>query len=140
MAGYLIIEERMMQPAKPAGLSPHPNRLGMLDYLRELRQEVFPFPRGHKLCVVGLEEVLKAAGAPPDRVAGFIHSTLVARANELERMGGFVQIVFKSKLHHADDFWFEIGTRPISLRTIFGHVQTRNDNGIEYHVASFNLT
>jgi hypothetical protein len=140
MAGYLLIEERMLKPAKPTGVEPNPACLGLLDYLRELRQEVFPFPPGYKMCVVGLEDVLKAAGDPPDDVAGFVHATMVARANELERMGGLVQVVFKSKLHHADDFWFEIGTRRISLRSIFGHVQPDSDRGNDYYLASFNLT
>ena len=116
MAGYLLVEERMMQPAKAGGVPPHPVRYGLLDYLRELRQEVFPFPAGHRIRVVGLEDVLRAAGDPPREVASFIHATMVAKAIELERMGGFVQVVFKSRLHHADDFWFEVGTRRISLR------------------------
>jgi len=140
MAGYLLIEERMLKPAKAGGVEPHPNRFGLLDYLRELRQEVFPFPPGHRIQVVGIEDALRAAGDAPDEVASFIHGVLAAKANELERMGGFVQVVFKSKLHHAHDFWFEVGTRRISLRSIFGHLQAQNDGGNEFFLASFNLT
>ena len=140
MAGYMLVEERMMQPSKAGGVPPHPVRYGLLDYLRELRQEVFPFPRGHRMQVVGLDDVLRAAGDPPREVAGFIHATMVEKASELERMGGFVQVVFKSKLHHADDFWFEFGTRRISLRPIFGRVQPVHQHGSEFFLASFNLS
>ena len=38
--------------------------MGFLDYLRELRQDEFPFPRGHRIVVEGLEDVLLAAGDP----------------------------------------------------------------------------
>ena len=140
MAGYLIIEERMMQPSKTGGVSPHPVCFGLLDYLRELRQEVFPFPAGHRIRVVGLEDVLRAAGDPPREVAGFIHATMVGRASELESMGGFVQVVFKSRLHHADDFWFEVGIRRVSLRPIFGRIQRVHQHGNEFFLASFNLS
>ena len=140
MAGYLIVEERMMQPPKAGGVAPHPHRLGLLDYLRELRQEVFPFPPGHRIRVVGLEDVLRAAGDPPREAAGFIHATMADRANELERMGGFVQVVFQSRLRHADDFWFEVGDRRVSLRPIFGHVRPVHEHGGEYFLASFNLS
>ena len=140
MAGYLLIEERMMQPWKREGIEPHPNCYGLLDYLRELRQEVFPFPFGYRIRVVGLDDVLRMADDPPREVAGFIHATVTAKANELERMGGFVQVVFKSRLHHADDFWFEVGDRRISLRPIFGRVQPRQEQGNEFFLASFNLS
>lgn len=140
MAGYLIVEERMMQPSKAGGVPPHPHCLGLLDYLRELRQEVFPFPPGHRIRVVGLEDVLRAAGDPPREAASFIHATMVARASELERMGGFVQVVFKSRLHHAADFWFEVGDRRVSLRPIFGHIRPDHRHGSEFFLASFNLS
>ena len=140
MAGYLLVEERMMQPSKAGGVAPHPVRYGLLDYLRELRQEVFPFPAGHRIRVVGLEDVLRAAGDPPREVASFIHATMVAKAIELERMGGFVQIFFKSRLHHADDFWFEVGTRRISLRPIFCRIQHIRQHDNDFFLASFNLS
>ncbi len=62
MPGYHLIEERMLKPNNPDGIEPHPNRKGFLDYLRELRQDDFPFQRGYKIAVVGLEDVLLAAG------------------------------------------------------------------------------
>ena len=61
MPNYYLIEERMMKPFNPEGIEPNPNRKGFLDYLRELRQDSFSFPRGYKIAVEGLEDVLLAA-------------------------------------------------------------------------------
>ena len=58
MAGYMLIEKKMLQPHKADGIVPNASELGFIDYLRELRQEVFPFQRGSKLRLVGFENVL----------------------------------------------------------------------------------
>ena len=138
MAGYMLVEERMMQPWKADGVPRQPHRFGALDYLRELRQEMFQLP-GHGIRVVGLEDVLRAGKDPPRDVANFIHATMVAKANELESRGGFVQVVFKFKLRYAADLWFEAGLQRISLGPVFGQVRPVHERGNEYYIASFNL-
>lgn len=143
MPGYHLIEERMLQPYNPDGIVPHPDRLGFLDYMRELRQEQFPFPKGHKLMVVGLEDVLLAAGTRLDEVEAFIHDTLARRANELDSiMGTNVQVIFRSKVQRSNDFWIEAGlNRHLSLRKIFGSPPRQSGpNGTEFFVVGFNLT
>lgn len=143
MPGYHLIEERMLQPYNPDGIVPHPDRLGFLDYMRELRQEQFPFPKGHKLMVIGLEEVLLAAGDHLDEVEGFIHDTIALRANELEAiMSANVQVVFRSKLQRSDDFWIEAGLKKhLSLRRIFGSPSRQSGpSGTEFYFVGFNLT
>ena len=114
-----------------------------LDYLRELRQDSFPFPRGHKILVEGLEDVLLAAGNSLSEVEGRIHSVLTSRANELESiMGTNVQMVFKDKLQKSDDFWLEAGMQKhLSLRRIFGTPRRyRSASGTEFFIVGFNLT
>ena len=143
MAGYHLIEERMMKPFNPDGIEPNPNRKGFLDYLRELRQDPFPFPRGYKIVVDGLEDVLLAAGNSLPEVEERIHNILTSRANELESiMGTNVQVIFKDKLQKSDDFWLEAGVnRHLSLRRIFGTPRRyRNPTGTEFFIAGFNLT
>ena len=143
MAGYYLIEERMMKPFNADGIEPHPNRTGFLDYLRELRQDSFPFPRGYKIAVEGLEDVLLAAGDSLSEVEDRIHGILTSRANELEStMGTNVQVIFKDKLQKFDDFWVEAGVnRRLSLRRIFGSPRRhRGPNGTEFFIAGFNLT
>ena len=142
MAGYLLLEEKQMQPFKPKGFPPNPVRMGFLDYMRELRQETFPFPEGHKLLLVGLEEVLMAAGDNIEEVEGVIHYTLAKNANEMEKRRIKVQIVFRRSLISADDFWFDRGGgKRISLRRIFDSPPLKSDMaGNEYYLVGFNLT
>lgn len=141
MAGYLLIENKFLKNEKENGIEPNLLRMGFLDYLRELREEPFHFPRGHKILIEGVEDVLIAAGENRDAVASYIHDLLVSRANELERMGGYVQIVFKRKLIRADDFWFEHGMERISLTHLFGpHVKEDERWGNRYFTVGFNLT
>ena len=143
MAGYYLIEERMMKPFNPDGIEPNPNRKGFLDYLRELRQDPFPFPPGYKIVLDGLEDVLMAAGSNLPEVETRIHNILTSRANELNSiMGTNVQIVFREKLQRSDDFWIEAGVQKhLSLRRIFGTPsRQRGPNGTEFFLVGFNLT
>lgn len=142
MAGYILLEEKQMQPFKPKGFPPHLVRMGFLDYIRELRQETFPFPEGHKLLLVGLEEVLIIAGDHLSQVERYIHDTLARRANELYSNRIAVQVVFRRPLKSADDFWFERGGgKRISLRRIFDSPRLQSDRvGNEYYFVGFNLT
>jgi hypothetical protein len=139
MAGYMLIERKMLKPHKADGIQPHAQELGFLDYLRELRQDVFPFPRGAKLQVVGFEETLLAA-QDREEIAAEIHKLLATRANELERMGGFVQIVFAWDLHYGDELWFDRGREHIGLRSVFGNVRREQEGSNEYYLTGFNLT
>ena len=142
MSGYFLIEEKQMQPFKPKGFPPNPVQMGFLDYMRELRQETFPFPEGRKMLVVGLEEVLIAAGDQLQVVEGFIHGTLASKANELNSFRVGVQIVFRRTLRSAQDFWFELGGgRRISLRRIFDSPPLKSDfAGNEFYFVGYNLT
>jgi hypothetical protein len=52
MAGYLLIEEKYLRPAKQDGFPPNPDPMGILDFLREFRQETFPFNDGKRLRII----------------------------------------------------------------------------------------
>ncbi len=139
MAGYMLIEKKMLQPHKADGITPNARELGFIDYLRELRQEVFPFQRGSKLRLVGFENVLLDA-QDRQQIAADVHGLLAARANELEQMGGFVQVVFEWQLFYGDELWFERGRERIPLRGVFGRVR-REQTGLNvYFLTGFNLT
>ena len=134
----------MLQPHSPRGFPPNPLRMGFLDYLRELRQEVFPFDRSQKLRLVGLEEVLLAAGTGDNllTVCLDIRTILASRANELNSSMGWIQVVFRRPLKRAEDFWFDPGGgRRVSLRPIFGSpVRANGASGNECYQVGFNLT
>jgi len=142
MPGYHLVEERMLQPFHPDGLEPHPTRMGFLDYMRELRQDHFPFPAGYNLLVVGLEDVLLASAPHLQEVSSFIHATLVRRANELNSLAIHVQLLFTYPLHLADDFWIAPGVPSrLSLRQIFGRPRRVPLQGsAEFFFVGFNLT
>lgn len=140
MAGYMLIERKMLRPHKADGVPPHEQEIGFIDYLRELRQEVFPFSRGSNLRVVGLEETLLAA-QDRDELSADIHRLLAARANDLERMSGFVQVVFEWPLGYGNDLWFTRGAAErIPLRPLFGSVRPHHEGTNLYYLAGFNLT
>ncbi|MSR16139.1 MAG: hypothetical protein EXR86_16660 [Gammaproteobacteria bacterium] len=139
MAGYLLLEKRMLQPHKVDGIAPNMQEVGFIDYLRELRQDVFPFARGSKLRLIGLESVLLDA---KDRgeIGAEIHKLLAGRANELDRMGGFVQVVFEWKLFYGNELWFERGNERIPLRGVFGTAKRAQEGSNIYYLTGFNLT
>ena len=140
MAGYMLIENTRLRPHKADGIVPNEHEIGFLDYLRELNQEVFPFKRGSRLKVIGFEETLLAA-ADRQELAADIHRRLAARANDLERAGGFVQVVFEWPLSFGEDLWFTRGTAErISLRPVFGRVRREQEGSNVYYLAGFNLT
>lgn len=140
MAGYMLIEKKMLRPHKADGIPPNDQEIGFLDYLRELRQEPFPLTRGNRLRIVGLEETLLAA---QDRraLSEDMHKMLAARANELEQMGGFVQVIFEWQLSFGDELWFTRGaTERVPLRPLFGNVRQHHEGSNVYYLAGFNLT
>lgn len=140
MAGYMLIERKMLKPHRADGVAPHAQEMGFLDYLRELRQEAFPFQRGTRLRVVGFEETLFNA-ADRRELGAEIHRLLSARANDLERMGGYIQIVFEWGLELADQLYLvRGGAERIALRQIFGNVEAHRDGTLKYYTTGFNLT
>ncbi len=140
MAGYMLIERKMLRPHKADGIPPNAREIGCLDYLRELRQEVFPFERGSRLRIVGLEETLLAA-TDRGEVSSKIYDILSARANELNNMSGHVQVIFEWPLSYGDELWFTRGTTErVSLRPIFGSVRQQHEGSNVYYLAGFNLT
>lgn len=141
MAGYLLVHESQLSPRKTDGILPNPQRLGFLDYLRELRQDVFPFGSGQRLLIVGVEDVLLAAGGNRSDTMSWMHRVMTSRASDLENMGGWVQILFRRRLVRADDFWFEHGQQRVSLRRLFDSPEHQVDrSGNEFYIVGFNLT
>lgn len=139
MSGYMLIEKRVLQPHKVDGIPPNAQELGFIDYLRELRQEVFPFARGSKLRLIGFENVLLDA-QDRQQIAADVHGLLAARANELDQMSGFVQVVFEWPLFFGDELWFERGRERVPLRGVFGRARRAQEGSNIYYLTGFNLT
>jgi hypothetical protein len=91
------------------------------------------------LKLVGFENVLLDA-KDRQQIAADVHGLLAARANELDRMGGFVQVVFEWPLFFGDELWFERGRERVPLRGVFGRAKRGQEGSSIYYLTGFNLT
>jgi hypothetical protein len=140
--GYLLIERRMLQPHKTDGIAPYPEQMGIIDYLRELKQDALPFAAGAHLLVRGVEDALLDAGSNRTRVTDDMHRIMADRANELEQRRCSVQVVFDWELRFGQELFFIRGgtTERVSLRPLFGNVRRIEEGGNVFYFAGFNLT
>ncbi len=141
MPGYILMEHSNTKPYKEDGITLFENKLGILDFIREISQESFSFPRYYQLCVIGIEDVLFWAGEEEKERALEIKSKLRGAAQELEKKLLMVQVVFQGKLMRGDTLWLEYRGRRIPINLIFGNPQRQSDTqGNLFYTTSFNLT
>ncbi len=116
MPGYHLLEHGTPLPGQDDAAGRPLNRLGFLDFLRELSGDEPAIPRFWNVTVVGLEEVIFAAGAEAEALAREIHHRLRAAASCLEKRLADVYILFHGRLQRGDDLWADYrGARlPIS--------------------------
>lgn len=141
MPGYQLVQMSQLKPYKAKGVDPLPNEMGVLDFLRELAAEEFSVPRFFETRVLGLEEVLFAAGEDMHDLAGHIRGGLRAAAGDLERRLINVQVVFRGKLMRGDTLWCEYRQRRLPIDLIFGSPIPQDDaRGNRFYLTNFNLT
>ena len=139
--GYMLLERKVMRPHKADGVAPHADSMGILDYLRELRQESLPFAAGARVTVTGLESALLDAGANRADVVDAMHKTMAACSNELWQRRCQVQVVFDWSLSYGHELSFTRGANErVSLRPLFGNVRPVYEGGNTFYLAEFNLT
>ena len=134
MPGYHLMEHGLALPEEP-------DKIGFLDFLRELSGEEPAIPRFWNVAVSGLEEVLFAAGGEAEKLAREIHRRLRTAAPLLEKRLANVHLLFRGRLQRGDSLWSEYrGTRlPIGL--IFGSpLPQTGPGGHRVFLTSFNLT
>ncbi len=141
MPGYTLVEQSALKPYRGNGIAPLAEEIGLLDLLRELTADDFPFARFTELRVIGLEQVLYAARPNDARVANEIRRRLQESAQDLQRRLLSIQIVFQGELKRGDSLWCEYRGQRLPIGNIFGtpHPQT-DSNGNRFFTASFNLT
>ncbi len=141
MPGYHLLEVgTALSVAEDVSARP-PERLGFLDFLRELSSEEADLPKFWIVTLVGLEEVLFAAGDEADALAWEIHRRLRAAAPQLEKKLASVYVLFRGRLQRGDDLWSEYRGTRLPIGHIFGAPapQTGPD-GRRFYFANFNLT
>ncbi|MGQ9572244.1 MAG: hypothetical protein ACUVV3_03530 [Dehalococcoidia bacterium] len=141
MPGYQLVQMSQLKPYKTNGVEPLPSQMGVLDFLREVAAEEFALPRFFEVQLLGLEEVLFAAGENLPELAGYIRGRLRAAAADLERRLISVQVVFKGKLMRGDTLWCEYRSRRLPINLIFGSpIAQENGRGNRFYLTNFNLT
>ncbi len=140
MPGYMLMELANMKPHKPMGIVPAENVIGILDFLRELEEEPFPFSRLSKWQVLGLEEVLFAAH-PQEEIAVEIHTRLNKAASDLERRLLEVQVVFTGEIVRGADTTVRYRGSTLPVHLIFNHPPRREDShGNSFYPMEFHLS
>ena len=141
MPGYVLVETANLRPHKPKGIPALPNEIGVLDFLRELDEEPFPFPKMSKWRVVGLEEVLFAARPNEHDVAVEIHSRLNKAATDLEKRLLEVQVVFGGEITRGADLTVNYRGASLPVHLIFNHPPIEKDvNGNPFYRMEFHLS
>src|SRR5205085_8936663 len=120
MPGYQLVERAALSLAKPNGIAALPNEIGILDLLRDLEDDTFPYSRLYELRVIGLEDVLYAARPDDALLALEIKRRLRMSAQDLQNRMISVQIVFNGRLIHGDDLWVEYRNQRLPIGHIFG--------------------
>jgi hypothetical protein len=141
MPGYKIFEERFLDTYKEDGIHPSETKIGLLDFLRELKSGAEAIPKLSSFMVVGVDEVLyQASPGEREQLSLTIHKTLQSAAQTLERKRVEVQICCKGKLFKADSFWLEYRSDKIPLDTIFGTPTKLDIRGCPVYSVGFNLS
>jgi hypothetical protein len=142
MPGYRLMELSNMQPHKPRGFVAAENVIGILDFLRELEEDPFPFAKYTKLQIVGLEEVLFAARPREAEVAADIHIRLNKAASDLEKRLLDIQVVFSGEIVRGADLTVKYRGMALPIHLIFNHPRREVDGGgnpfypMEFHLSS----
>ncbi len=121
MKGYQIIEQSCLRGYREEGVRPFDQRIGLLDFLRELKAGADSMPRCSAYQVVGLDEALYLAGRNGrNTVAAEIRRVLQKAAQCLDRRIIEVQVVCRGKLKMGHRFWLEYRKEELPLDAIFG--------------------
>lgn len=143
MTGYQIFEEAFLQSNCANGIELYSNeKIGFLDFLREIKNHADELPKFSKFSVVGISELLYSV-APDQRqqIALELRKQLSKAAQSLQKKLVSIQIICKGKLIKGDALYLEYRKERLPMDVIFGDILKQADtNGNEYYHASCNLT
>ncbi len=141
MPGYILVERNNILPYKEKGFKDSYNKICILDFLSELSQEVFPFPKLYEAQVTGLEDALFWAKDNDRDIAFEIKNRLRQMASELERKVIIVHVVLQCKIVKGVTMWLEYRGKKLPIDLIFGNpVRQTDKSGNNFYQVSFNLT
>ena len=142
MPGYQLIEERYLSPPKQNGISRNTRRIGFLDFIRELKQEEFPYSEYSRLLVVGLEDVLLFSRPQMNETAMEIRKIIQSKAGQFTGYGcDWVQIMFRNRFVRGENLVVIHPAVVLPVYLIFGSpVEDVDENENVCYRCSFNLS
>jgi hypothetical protein len=121
-------------------MEPFQEVLGVLDFLRDLRQDTLPFPRGAKLRVEGLEDLLYSAKPDHAALASKIRKILQAAANEMDQKLVTVQVVLRDRFERGKELRVIYRDDPLPIHLIFDSPTSEEFQGSTVYRVALNLT
>jgi len=144
MPGYLLVEQKKMSPPlmPGQGVKSNRSRIAIIDFLRSLDDETFPYDENSSLLVTGIEEFLLASRPNMDECAIDIRQRFQKVAGYFNnRNCTDVQIAFRQPLKRGERLMVDHVTTPIPIYLIFGSpVPETINNQMVFRTGSFNLT
>lgn len=142
MIGYQIFEIQNLDGMKPNGIKPYVEKIGILDFIRELRQEDLRIKKFYNVQVYGIDEVLYHCNAEKNiEILSYIKKYLVKAAKELQRKLAQIQIICKGKLVLGQNLTLTYRSKKLPIDLIFGSpIVSRDEHNNEFYRANFNLT
>lgn len=141
MPGYEIVERSSLKSQNPDGFEEYENKIGFIDFLREIKNEAKDLPPLSSYTVIGIDDVLYFTDSKDRHViARKIHNILQTGASSLERKRIQVQIVCKGKLKKGETLWIEYRGDKLEIEWIFGSTSKQSYRGIEKFITGFNLS
>lgn len=141
MPAYLLVEEKSLTPPLPEGkgIPANSQKIGFLDFLRDLEKDEFPYNENSRLMIVGIEETLLAASPDIHTAAIQIRNLLQKAANRLSNCNcSDIQIVFRHTLQHGYQLMVKHVSKEIPIHLIFGTPTQEEINGEKVYRPSFN--
>ncbi len=120
-SGYILIEQGETTPPILTANDLRPLHLqrGLLDFLRDLAGDEFPYPKYSLITVTGLGETLYAARPDEEALAHRIHQRLNRAASQLEQRLILVEIRLRGEIVRGVPFRLKHRGADLPLHIIF---------------------
>ncbi len=142
MPGYQLVEEKYLLPSKRNGIRRNTRRIGFLDFVRELKQEEFPYNEYSSLLVVGLEDLLLYSRPKMNEAAVEIRRIIQSKASQFNGYNcDWVQIMFRNRFERGENLRVIHPAVALPVYLIFGSPveEVDTDDNVCYR-CSFNLS
>ena len=134
MSGYTILEHRITSLARKDGYTVSDNKMDILDFIREIKEDPFPFNFDKKVTVEGLDKLLFDAGKDIQEVANHIRHELTLRAGVIDSQKLTIYMIMLGQLKYGAYLTVEYARKEIPLNLIFDRVNQYdiNSHGVLY--------